>query len=181
MPTSAEREVPERYPRRRAWELVGQFFYRYARMEAALDLLVIKMMDVRPQAGELLIPPLDFSRKVTSAKAGIKLQTKGNDEAWKKSVENLFSLILKLNTKRIVLAHGAFEPDKNGGVCVRKVSRDNLMNTNEILNQNDFDDLFNKIDSARSHLLRLRDEMKPFVHSLDFSDYRNSMHIALLT
>ena len=161
-----------------ACELVGQFQYRFSKIERALNVGIAKVLDLNEGAALVVCANMDVMKKIDTIKAVVRLQFEDKDG----SIETLLNKIAGINNPhRQTVIHSSFEPNGADGVkFTRVLARGELQNKPIVWSAKDFANRFIEMDSATAELEQLVQTLKPFMPSLDFSDPRNSMYLVML-
>jgi hypothetical protein len=175
---SDDSESHKRDPLDVACELVGRFQYHFSKIEAAMNLGIAKVLDLNDSAKDIVCANLDFMKKITIIKAAIASQFVDRDN----SVGAILDRAAGINNPdRLTVIHSTFEPQGDGVRFVRIITRSGQL-TRQIQdwNRTRFANIFGRMEVLAGELERVVADLKPYKPSLDFSDPRNSMYIALL-
>lgn len=159
----------------RACERVGRFLYHFALLEQAIGGGVAKLLKLDPIQSKVVMANLDFTRKVNILFSAESEASSIPKSARKKELENTFSVIMRMNERRIILAHSPFTYVGSEGVRFDRVTaRKRLLHKEEVWTDADFDSHYREMTETALTVDRLVAEMEPYVPSLDLSDPRNS-------
>jgi hypothetical protein len=159
-------------------ELVGRFQYHFSKIEAAMNLGIAKVLDLNDSAKDIVCANLDFMKKISIIRAAIAVQFVDKDN----SVGAILDRAVAINNPdRQTVIHSTFEPHGDGVRFVRIMARDGKL-TRQIhdWNRTRFTNAFGRMEVLAGELERVVADLKPYKPSLDFSEARNSMYIALL-
>ena len=166
-----------------ACSLVGRFMYHFAQIEAQLDRAIAKLFELNNDNALAITANIDFYRKlhvvktITLRQMAAKNQTKLNT----KSVERVFNRVGKVNSDRQIIAHSTFDAAGSDGVVFRRVVvKGTIDKSAPVWTRAMFADKFARMEELQEGLARIVRDVAPYAPSLDFSDPRNSMYIAVL-
>lgn len=162
---------------RTACELVGRFQYHFSRIEAALNRGIAKVLDLNEGAADIVCANLDFLKKLSIIKSAVSLQFNDKDG----SLADLLGKIAGINNpNRQTVIHSTFEACGDGVRFVRVVAKDQLSRQTEDWNREKFERFFTRMDVLANELVKVVENLEPYVPSLDFSDPRNSQYLVFL-
>lgn len=173
-------EVGEEHVQR-AFRLVGEYLHWFAILEAELDQGIAKLFEIADGSLDVLTANMDFARKVKVVRSAEVYKAEMPDAERKKLLKDTFSLIMKLNDGRKIVAHCRFEASLEGVVFRRAVAESRLRVEDVEWTQTTFERSYADIREATDNLRKLVAEMVPYQPKLDFSDPRNSGLIMLLS
>ena len=121
---------------------------------------------------------MDLKKKIDTIQSMVSLQFEDKDGSLKK----LLNKIAGINSPhRQTVIHASFEPNGADGVKFTRVTaKGELEKEPKIWTAKDFKNHFAEMEKNAAKLEELVQNLKPYVPSLDFSDPRNSMYLAIL-
>jgi hypothetical protein len=161
-----------------ACELVGRFQYHFSRIDKALDVGIAKVFSLDDAAAAVLLANMDFMRKVNIIRVMSALQF--TDDG---SLAKLLSEIAGVNNPhRQTVIHSTFEPEGDDSVKFRRTTTSHveLVTKESVWTSSDFAKRFAEMHRLATELEKVIAALQPFTHSLDFSDPRNSMYLAMI-
>jgi hypothetical protein len=144
-------------PLERADLLVGRFFRYFGAIEVELNDAIRKLFELTPANAETVCANIDFFRKLHIVRSALTDQDATGEH--KEKIKKLFSRIADINNRRLVAAHANFESNDSDGVVFHRVTATTGLQRNRLV--------WTESDCA-------------YHASLDFSDPRNSMYLAML-
>lgn len=110
-------------PLDRACNLVGRFFYHFARVEKRIDQAIIKLLELQESVAPVVTGSMDFAQKLGLVWASANAQA--TTEEAKDFAEKTCKDVFKVNNDRRTIAHSAFALTGGGAVqFARTVTRD---------------------------------------------------------
>jgi hypothetical protein len=165
-----------------AYRQVGEFLYHFSLLEQEIDDGIGKLLGIETGAVDIVTANMDFGRKVSVLRSAEWFKAKLADDSRTKKLKDTFNAIMALNDDRKIVAHCTFSfGQEKGAVIFRRVVAKKELKVENIEWSNDkFRESFRKIEETRHGVRQLIDDLIPYKPSLDFSDARNSMYIAVL-
>jgi hypothetical protein len=165
-------------PLDRARYLAGSFLHLFAQIEEELDIAIGKLFELENDNSIILTSSIDFFKKCNIVKTALNLQDDGSQSD---IIKTVFSDIARINDQRQVVAHSMFNAHQPDGIAFQRTTAKGALKK-EIMawTENDCAKNFIQMDEIRKQLHFLVQKIAPYKPSLDFSDSRNSMFLALL-
>ncbi|MGA9601875.1 MAG: hypothetical protein WBS22_16765 [Methylocystis sp.] len=166
-----------------AYRQVGEFLYHFSLLEQEVDGGIGKLLGIGAGAVDIVTANMDFARKVSVLCSAESFKATIPDKSRKKKLQATFSAIMALNDKRKIVAHCCFSTgEATGAVAFRRAVATKELKVETIeWTEAQFQEFFEEAKALTAKVHRLIEEMTPYQPSLDFSDPRNSMYIALIS
>lgn len=173
-------QCEERHPELdRADLLVGRFFRFFGAIEAELNEAIRKLFELPPNSAGTVCANIDFFKKLNIVRSALTDQDA--DGKHKEKIKELFGRIAATNDNRLLAAHTHFEANGTDGVVFNRIiAKTGLRRTPTTWTENDCSRMFAEMEAIRKELHVIAQSIAPYHPSLDFSDPRNSMYIAIL-
>lgn len=164
-----------------SYRCVGEFLWHFAQLEEAINDGIARICELNQDHADIITANMDFVRKLNIVKSVATLEGEEKSFPWVPDIKSTFNGILNANNWRTVIAHSTFEPDGNGGVRFNRVAARGALERKEpTLTRHGFDQQNEKMRALKTKLRLIVNALTPYTPSLDFSDPRNSIYLALL-
>jgi len=141
-------------PLARVCELVGRFFYHFSRMELQLDTAIAKLFKLDPLYAPIVTANMSFMNKVYALRSALTQLGIDADATIK-------DIITINDQQRVVIAHGAFEPEQNGVTFTRVTAKKELKAEPCNLKEAEFQAFFQKLEQLEGDLKKIIPELEP--------------------
>jgi hypothetical protein len=173
-------ECQERHPELdRADLLVGRYFRLFGAIEAELNEAIRKLFELPPNSAGTVCANIDFFKKLNIVRSALTDQDA--DGTHKEKIKTLFGRLAATNDNRSLAGHTNFEANGTDGVVFNRIiAKTGLQRTPTIWTENGCLKMFTEMEAIRKELHVIAQSIAPYHPSLDFSDPRNGMYIAVL-
>lgn len=147
-----------------ACQQVGKFMYHFAQVEAALDCIIGKVLDLDETQIRILAATLPLAKKISTARCAIAEQEK--PKRWRDAADKVFSKIARINTDRNVVAHSSFAPAEGGAVEFSHAAADRqLIATRKVWTREMFSQRSQTMKDACETLAAIAEEIFPIYYT----------------
>jgi hypothetical protein len=147
-------------PLAHACELVGRFLYYFSRVELQLDDAITKLFKLDPTYAPIVTANIDFFKKRNIVQCAVDLHTKSGKRI-SVDAKEVFDEVERMNARRRVVAHSAFEAEAGGVRFARAVADKELKRLDPLWEKEKFQGYFGTLEQLEKKLQQIIRELEP--------------------